>query len=161
MPNHKLLFTITIILTFFPLQLNAQFYPDKYGSLEIRDLKKIHATEFPKILRRIFDEYSELDPNKKENKKKIEEVKEYFPMFKEKFIVVYLKKFEDNRYCNAAPSYHISIVMSLDQMDAWHIIVYKNSQGKYEICDGIMDDKFGPLRKQRYYYLREYKKYWI
>ncbi len=129
--------------------------------LEYADLKDIYATQMPQELRKILDDYSKLDLSDEENKRKIEklEIEKFLLLFKEKFIVGSLRMYQDNRFCKK-PSYLLGIFISYEKMYSLDIILYKTDNGKYEICE-IRDFEMSDYRKKRYFYWRNFKKYWI
>jgi hypothetical protein len=163
MLHHKYFFIITFfILLFLSNKTNAEFHLEYGGeALIMRDLKEIYDSGFPQILREVLNSYSTLDPKKAEDKKKLDYVAEYLPLFKEKFIVTYIEKFADRSFCGTIPSYHIAIAISPKELYSWHVTIYQDKLGKYSICDMIDDNWLFPKRRHLFGDLRKLKKYWL
>ncbi len=155
-PQYQSFLILIVFLILIPISLNAATYED--GRTEYDDLKEIYQTGMPQKLREIFDSYSKLNPDNQKDQEKLAEVKEYLPLFQEKFIVGGMLKFDDGRYCNA-PSYVIGIFISPKKMESWDVYLYKVGPDKYEICKISWDD-LSDSRKSRYYYWRKFKSYW-
>ncbi len=181
MLNYKYLILAILTITLFGADSNAQFHLNKNDETSvITDPQKIYATEFPYKLREILDSHVRLNPQKIQDRKKIEhlakyifhhhnhkkgevleEMMGYVNLFSEKFFVVEIEKHTKKIDCKiAAPSYRISVFFSPKKLERFQFSIYKNHKNEYKICDMYWEN-MTDFKGAEHIGEKKYQKYWL
>jgi len=106
-------------------------------------------------LRNLLFSYVRLDPNNDHDKKKIKQFAQkiikshhhnhpreaafyealgYIHIFGDKFLLYEVEKYEDRRFCGAAPSYRMAVFIT-ERLEWFQFYIYKSTKNEYKICD--------------------------
>jgi len=153
-------FILLLLLSFTSCKNRDRYLNDSDNMTEISDIEEVYATGIPQQVRKILDYYSNLDLSIKKNQEEVADFKDDIYLFKEKFIITYLRFYKIYGQCGK-DAYGMTISVDSKNLENFDILLSKTRNG-YELCNIT---RFGLLYSQKKsfnLYLKKFKKkYWI